>query len=1104
MTRPSTLAVAVATTVIALAAAVDARALGPLDPARQPAPADGWAGEAGGTRGGADAASEHVSTVSTRAELLAALAKGGTQPKIVKVNGIIDMSEGRPFANSADQGRRGAIHVPSNTTLIGNGPGAGFVNASVMVQNASQVIIRNLAIRNPCDVGPLWDPKDGPTGNWNSLFDGVVISASDHVWVDHNSFTDAPQTDDKAPVENGMLKQCHDGALDITKGSDYVTVSYNHFAEHEKNSLFGSSDKATGDEGHLRITVAHNLFEHVHERAPRVRFGQVHVFNNYYAGERQRPVYSHGYSIGVGKEAKIISQNNVFDIVGASACVDVVRTPASTSPTGRFTDSGSLLNGQPLTACPFDSAVGWKVPYAFTPLPAAAVKADVLAHAGAGQLAAGAVTLAPQLKPATADYYVEARIKPQAQAGQVYLVARYVDPRNWYAAGLDVAGGKGKLRLEIMKMQDGVLTRLKQVSRNAPVADRFHTLRYELIGPDMVLYLNGERVTFAADRAFTQPGAIGVYQTDDAAAVTLLRSGDANSKPARIALALAGNSLNLQAGDAPRKMPVSALLGDGKPFAFRATSSDARVARVSVQGQDLVVTPSAPGSASITLSSAADPAVETVVTLQVAPPFKAPTRSDHLGKAVLPAPGASKVQADTLPTLTFDQAPTLGASGSVRIYRQADNALVDILPVGDDYDVLGFAGQAVRRAVRYQPIHIAGNQAVIKPHTARLAPNTGYYVEVGQGTLVGQLNGKPFEGIGKAARWRFRTGSAVPARATLTVDDDGPADFRTVQGALNAAMQAPKDQPVTIDVRNGHYNELLYLRDKNNVTVHGESRDGVVIHATNNETLNPGSGAGQVAGSPSANGGRALLLVEAADLLTLDNLTLRNTTLRSAAQSGQAETLHFNDDAGRLVARHASFFSEQDTLNLKGYAWFYRTLVAGNVDFIWGSTRAALFEESEIRSVGDSANASSGGYVLQARVANASDKGFVFLNSALTHGPGPGAQHSDVPPGATYLARSPGGTSSWDNIAFINCKMDSHVAPAGWAGLGVNGQPAPNPTVATAASGWREFGSTDLQGSPLNLGARVGGYVLSAEEAAAFSDRAKVFAAYPGGWNPQP
>jgi hypothetical protein len=96
--------------------------------------------------------------------------------------------------------------------------------------------------------------------------------------------------------------------------------------------------------------------------------------------------------------------------------------------------------------------------------------------------------------------------------------------------------------------------------------------------------------------------------------------------------------------------------------------------------------------------------------------------------------------------------------------------------------------------------------------------------------------------------------------------------------------------------------------------------------------------------------------------------------------------------------------------------------------------------------------------------------------------------------------------ASFDNVAFVNCQMDAHIIPVGWA-YNVAGQPIPNPAVATAASGWREYGSTDLAGAPLNLATRVGGDVLTASEVATgFANRAQIFAAFGGGagWDPQP
>ncbi|WP_313034271.1 pectate lyase family protein [Massilia alkalitolerans] len=351
---------------------------------RQVAPPDGWAAQAGGTRGGADAPAANVFTVTDAAQLRAALRKGIQGSRIVQVAGLIDMSEGRPYASKADQAKRGLVALPAHTTLVGVGPDAGFINAHLKVSKVSQVVIRKLRLRNPCDVAPEWDPQDGDEGGWNADFDGISIIASHHVWVDRNSFTDAPVTDDTLPVEHGKVKQCHDGSLDIREGSDYVTVSYNHFALHAKNMLIGASDKALIDAGRLRVTISNNLFEYVASRSPRVRFGQVHLFNNYYVGDRKHPVYRHGYSVGVAKAARIVSHANAFEIAGSRSCADAVRPFATGADAGSFLDTGSLLNGAALAPCGAGTP-SWTVPYPFNPLPANAVPAHVRAHAGAGQ-----------------------------------------------------------------------------------------------------------------------------------------------------------------------------------------------------------------------------------------------------------------------------------------------------------------------------------------------------------------------------------------------------------------------------------------------------------------------------------------------------------------------------------------------------------------------------------------------------------------------------------------------------------------------------------------------------------------------------------------------
>ena len=452
-----------------------------------------------------------------------------------------------------------------------------------------------------------------------------------------------------------------------------------------------------------------------------------------------------------------------------------------------------------------------------------------------------------------------------------------------------------------------------------------------------------------------------------------------------------------------------------------------------------------------------------------------------------PAAHAADVQVDTPLRITFDKPPVLGTEGAVRIYRVADRALVDELRAGEDVDVIGNAQQEYKRVVRYTPIIVQGTTATIRPHNAKIDYDTEYEVVVDTGVFTSA----------SIAPWTFRTRAAAPGGDTLSVDDDGPADFRTVQGALNHAMrQTSRAAPVSIRIANGRYDQLLYLRGKDNVTLHGESRDGVILEATNNDGINPGTGAGRGPLTPAANGGRSVFLIEDADMVTLDNLTLINNTVRARSKGGQAETLVFSSDRGRLVARNANFFSEQDTIQVKGYSWFYRTLIAGNVDFIWGGNRAALFEDSEIRTVGDSAHAGGGGYIVQARTVAAGEPGFVFLNSRLTHGPGP--LGNDVPAGKAYLARQ-GPPATWDNVSFINCRMDSHIAAQGWA------PKKPQTPEARPGAGWGEFGSMDLAGRPLDLSQRTAGHQLTAEQVKArFASRQQIFSGFDDGkgWTP--
>lgn len=462
-----------------------------------------------------------------------------------------------------------------------------------------------------------------------------------------------------------------------------------------------------------------------------------------------------------------------------------------------------------------------------------------------------------------------------------------------------------------------------------------------------------------------------------------------------------------------------------------------------------------------------------------------------------PSNGSENVYVDTYLDIALDSLPVLGTQGSIVIYKK-DGVKVDEIKMEDSHvgnnglynstkvDLIGLPSSANDNRVRtanYYPVTILGNTVRIKPHYGVLEYDTEYYVTIDKDVIIGNN----FGGI-PGDEWIFKTRPEAPALTieTITVGKSEESDFRTIQAAIDHAAKMEKDASITVYVENGIYEELLFVRNKNNLTIRGESHEGVIIRYENYEALNGGVGAS--AARPEfgvdhiTSGGRSIFLIEASDNLRLENLTMENTHIKTG-NGDQAEVFYFNATTNTLVVINCNLISKQDTINVKGYCWFYNNMIAGDVDFIWGSPVVALFEECEIRSV------SGGGYILQARVPGETDNGFVFLNCMLTAG-------DNVPDGTTYLARSAHYDSYYDNIAFISTKMGSHITSIGWM---VEPGKSPNPSVASANSGWKEYASTDLNGILLDVSERllkVQHQLTGEEYKFGYQDREQIMEAY--------
>ncbi len=414
--------------------------------------------------------------------------------------------------------------------------------------------------------------------------------------------------------------------------------------------------------------------------------------------------------------------------------------------------------------------------------------------------------------------------------------------------------------------------------------------------------------------------------------------------------------------------------------------------------------------------------------------------------SLFPAREAERVCADTPLRIAFDAAVRVGTSGRIRVFNAATNAVVDTIDLGTATQTRLIGGTTYN----YFPVIVADNVAHVQLH-ASLEPGATYYVQVESGVLL-ESTGGAWGGVADTA-WRFTT-KAGPASgaASVTVAEDGTGDFASVQGAFDF-VPVNNARPITINVKSGTYREMLLLRNRPFVTLRGEDRRATVIAYANNANLNAGNS-------------RAMVGIDANDF-TLENITLRNLTPPGGSQ---AEALRTNSQ--RCAVRNVDFSSYQDTLFLNGRVYLTNCYVEGDVDFIWGGG-AVFFERCEIRAL-------RRGFNVQSR-STSGQRGYVFVECTLT-----------APTGVTGhgLARTDTTTFAECEVAYIDCAMGGHIAPAGWTITGTGG---------TANLRFLEYRSRDLNGGALDVSQRVAGSrQLTAEEAAQLRSPAFVL----GGWEP--
>ncbi|PIM97804.1 Pectate lyase [Handroanthus impetiginosus] len=181
--------------------------------------------------------------------------------------------------------------VNSYKTIDGRGANVHITgNGCITLQNINHVIIHNVHVYNCLPSGNTIIRSSPTHAGWrgNSDGDGISISSSRNIWIDHCA-----------------LSHCTDGLIDAILGSTAITISNSYFSHHDEVMLLGHNDKYLPDSG-MQVTIAFNHFgEGLVQRMPRCRRGYIHVVNNDFTEWQM-------YAIGGSASPTINSQGNRY------------------------------------------------------------------------------------------------------------------------------------------------------------------------------------------------------------------------------------------------------------------------------------------------------------------------------------------------------------------------------------------------------------------------------------------------------------------------------------------------------------------------------------------------------------------------------------------------------------------------------------------------------------------------------------------------------------------------------------------------------------------------------------------------------------------------
>jgi len=435
-----------------------------------------------------------------------------------------------------------------------------------------------------------------------------------------------------------------------------------------------------------------------------------------------------------------------------------------------------------------------------------------------------------------------------------------------------------------------------------------------------------------------------------------------------------------------------------------------------------------------------------------------------------PANGSTDICIDTHLTIEFDVPVKVGNSGKVRVYDITTNQYVDSLdlsiPSGPtqsrtyaescDYTKVPYdysrtfiptnrntkpgtpSGTAEPTPPEYQlniiggftdafhfyPVIVNGNKATIYLHNNVLEYGHTYKVSIDREVLISA----DFKSVNS---WVFKTKKSAPSSTTLYVSQSGKADFCTIQGALD---QVPdfSSTPFYIYINKGDYEELVYTRNKTNLTICGAGMKSTRLHYANNEVFNPHPLTVKTNEWPGTFPSRRA----AAMFDNCKDITLKDMTFATDLK-GQAEGLLLNGE--HIILDKVYIVGDGDALQANGTIYMNECEMDGGADAFL--SRGSLYAyRCNLRN--------DGGPFTWVRNTKG-HHGLVFVECTFSTNNGAPVDFGRCPQNKKSVY-------PYAEMVLINCKS-SNTIPSGWSVIG-------EPTAT-----YLDYNTRDLKTGKLSL-----------------------------------